>query len=150
MFKEVLNEVKKKEGKKANLNILILPSMKEDFDKLCKNNSTTMTAMMIGFMEKSLKDNPDYKKLSIEELEIEELTLEHQLENTKVTLNNFPDNDFSDEERTKAKASFYMNIDFYTKQLPIINAEIYSDERKEERENYKKYKLANLLSKKSK
>ena len=144
MFNEVLNEVKSKEGKKVNLNILISPSMKEEFDKLCKEHDTTMTAMLIGFIEKSLKDNPNYEKLSIEELEIEELTLEHQLEQTSQMLDNFPDYDYDDEELAFAKSSLYRDIEFYRKQLSKVNDEYFSEKRKEERENYKNTKLKKL------
>ena len=143
MFREVLNNVKNKEGKKVNLNILIQPSMKEEFDKLCKENDTTMTAMMIGFIEKSLKDNPNYTKLTIEELEIEELTLEHQINNCSMYLDSLPDFS-SDEELTNVKASFYIDIAFYNKQLEKVLEELNSDYRKKEREKLKKVRLEKL------
>lgn len=130
MFNEVLNDVKNKEGKKVNLNILIPPSMKEEFDKLCKEHDTTMTAMLIGFIEKSLRDNPNYEKLSIEELDIEEITLEHQLEQTNLTLDNFPEEDYGDEQIALAKASLYRDIEFYSKQLSKVREEKFSEKKK--------------------
>ena len=121
MFNDILNDVNKKEGKKVNLNILIQPSMKEAFDKLCKGNGITMTAMMIGFIEKSLIDNPNYNNLTQEELEIEELTLEHKIENTQNHLENICSNDYEEEiSYSRDIVSLTDNLNFYNRELKKI------------------------------
>lgn len=146
MFKEVLNDIKKKDGKKVNLNILIQPSMKEEFDKLCKENGTTMTAMMLGFIEKSLKDNPDYTKLTIQELEMEEIILEHKYDDYSNQLLNLPE--FDDmEQAVLAQASIHNSMNFITNQSDNIHKEIYSNKRTKEREKLKNDRVAKLQDK---
>ena len=96
--------------------------MKEEFDKLCKNNETTMTAVMLGFIEKSLKDNPDYTKLTIQELEMEEIILEHKYDDYSNQLLNLPE--YEDmEQAILAQASIHNSMNFITNQSDNIRKE---------------------------
>lgn len=145
MFKKILDEVRLKEGKKVNLNILISPSMKVEFDNLCKINNTTMTAMMLGFIESSLDENPDYSKYSMRELETEILSLEYNIEQTENYLENVDSDNFENDELfIRNRVSAYDSLKHYQNKLATANKEYYSVQRKDELEEYNKIKIAKL------
>lgn len=142
MFKKILDEVRLKEGKKVNLNILIPPSMKVEFDNLCKIHNTTMTAMMLGFIESSLDENPDYSKYLMRELETEILSLEYNIEQTQNYLENVDGDSFDNDELfIRDRVSAYDSLKHYQNKLSMANKEYYSLQRKDELEEYNKIKI---------
>jgi len=85
---------------------------------------------MLGFIEKSLEDNPYYT--------MQDIILEHKYDDYSNQLLNLPE--FDDmEQAVLAQAPIYNSMNFITNQADNIRKEIYSNKRTEEREKLQKH-----------
>ena len=82
MLERALMKAKRGEEKKVSINYQVPSSLKEDFDKLCKDNNVSVTAMLNSLMEVALEEHQglayDLKSTSslIQDLEKAEAELE--------------------------------------------------------------------------
>ncbi|WP_428738892.1 hypothetical protein [Sulfurimonas sp.] len=66
MLNEALKKAKKDEEKKVSINFQVPSSLKEEFDKLCRDNEVSLTAMLNSLMEVTIEES---KGLGTSELE---------------------------------------------------------------------------------
>jgi len=72
MLNEALKKAKKDEEKKVSINFQVPSSLKEEFDKLCRNNEVSLTAMLNSLMEVTIEES---KGLGTSEIELAKLLL---------------------------------------------------------------------------
>ncbi|MCD4757391.1 MAG: hypothetical protein K8R39_03925 [Arcobacteraceae bacterium] len=125
MIEKAMNYAKNPVEEKIGFSFQLPVSMKKEFEQVCKLNDVTMTNMLLGLIKATNDENPTYNNLTKEQLEIEEITLEHKLENTKNHLESIADNEFEDEELCNIKSSLYTKIRFLNNQLEKVRKELY-------------------------
>lgn len=72
MLKEALKKAKKDEEKKVSINFQVPISLKKEFDKLCRENEVSLTAMLNSLMEVTIEES---KGLGTSEIELARLLL---------------------------------------------------------------------------
>lgn len=125
MISKAMEYAKNPVEEKVGFSFQIPVSMKKEFEQVCKLNDVTMTNMLLGLIKATNDENPTYIHLTNEQLQIEEMTLEHKIENAQNYLRSISDNEFNDEELCSMKSSIYTNIRFYNNQLEKVRKELY-------------------------
>ena len=57
MLKQALQKSKQEEEKKVSINFQVPYNLKEEFDKLCRDNSVSLTSMLNSLMQVSLVES---------------------------------------------------------------------------------------------
>lgn len=60
MLKRALNKAKKGDDKKVNINFQVPSTLREEFDKLCKDNNVSLTSMLNSLIEVAIEENQGF------------------------------------------------------------------------------------------
>lgn len=116
MLKRVLEKAKKGDDVKVNINFQVLSSLKDEFEKICKENSVSVTGMLNSLMEVIVDESKEKDKM-IQAIEFDIQQLKLTQNTLKKTYDKYGIEELSMEDGT---------IRYIKKELDEINKQIES------------------------